>query len=55
MTWPDLLAHGLAKPGAGQDEPWAGDVVVKAGPRIFTFLGAGTAGAAGLKCGPTRE
>jgi predicted DNA-binding protein (MmcQ/YjbR family) len=53
MTWDDLLAHCLAKPGAWQDEPWEGDVVVKVGPKIFAFLGAG--GAVGLKCGPTRE
>jgi predicted DNA-binding protein (MmcQ/YjbR family) len=58
MTWQDLLEHCLAKPGAWQDEPWEGDVVVKVGPKIFAFLGAGGAGAAGavgLKCGPTRE
>jgi predicted DNA-binding protein (MmcQ/YjbR family) len=55
MTWQDLLEHCLAKPGAWQDEPWEGDVVVKAGPKIFAFLGAGHAGVVGLKCGPTRE
>jgi predicted DNA-binding protein (MmcQ/YjbR family) len=53
MTWQELLAHCLAKPGAWQDEPWEGDVVVKVGPKIFAFLGSGTA--VGLKCGPTRE
>ena len=55
MTWQDLLEHCLAKPGAWQDEPWEGDVVVKVGPKIFAFLGAGAAGMIGLKCGPTRE
>jgi predicted DNA-binding protein (MmcQ/YjbR family) len=55
MTWDDLLAHCLAKPGAWQDEPWEGDVVAKVGPKIFAFLGAGSAGSIGLKCGPTRE
>ncbi len=30
-------------------------MVVKAGPKIFAFVGAGAAGAVGLKCGPTRE
>jgi predicted DNA-binding protein (MmcQ/YjbR family) len=55
MTWDDLLAHCLAKPGAWQDEPWEGDVVVKVGPKIFAFLGAGSAATVGLKCGPTRE
>jgi predicted DNA-binding protein (MmcQ/YjbR family) len=55
MTWDDLLAHCLAKPGAWQDEPWEGDVVVKVGPKIFAFLGTGSAATVGLKCGPTRE
>jgi len=55
MTWQDLLEHCLAKHGAWQDEPWEGDVVVKVGPKIFAFLGAGTSGVIGLKCGPTRE
>jgi predicted DNA-binding protein (MmcQ/YjbR family) len=55
MTWDDLLSHCLAKPGAWQDEPWEGDVVVKVGPKIFAFLGAGSADTIGLKCGPTRE
>lgn len=55
MTWETLLAYCLAKPGAWQDEPWEGDVVVKVGPKIFAFLGSGPAGMVGLKCGPTRE
>jgi predicted DNA-binding protein (MmcQ/YjbR family) len=55
MTWDDLLAHCLGKPGAWQDEPWEGDVVVKVGPKIFAFLGSGSARMVGLKCGPTRE
>ena len=55
MTWQDLLEHCLAKPGAWQDEPWEGDVVVKVGPRIFAFLGTGAAGLIGLKCGASRE
>jgi len=53
----DLLAYCLAKPGAWQDEPWEGDVVVKVGPhdkgRIFAFLGEGTS--IGLKCGSRDE
>ena len=55
MTWQELLAYCLAKPGAWQDEPWEGDVVAKVGPKIFAFLGNGPAGAVGLKCGPTRD
>ena len=55
MTWQELLAYCLGKPGAWQDEPWEGDVVAKVGPKIFAFLGAGPAGAVGLKCGPGRD
>jgi predicted DNA-binding protein (MmcQ/YjbR family) len=55
MTWDDLLAYCLAKPGAWQDEPWEGDVVVKVGPKIFAFLGSGSGGTIGLKCGAARE
>ncbi len=55
MTWQELLAYCLAKPGAWQGEPWEGDVVVKVGPKIFAFLGSEASGAIGLKCGPTRD
>jgi predicted DNA-binding protein (MmcQ/YjbR family) len=50
-----VLAHCLGKPGAWQDEPWEGDVVVKVGSKIFVFLGSGSEPAIGVKCGPTRE
>ena len=55
MTPEELLGHCLAKPGAWQDEPWEGDVVVKVGGKIFAFLGAEPATSVGLKCGATRE
>jgi predicted DNA-binding protein (MmcQ/YjbR family) len=54
MTWEELVAYCLAKPGAWQDEPWDGDVVAKVGPKIFAMLGSG-GGGIGLKCGATRE
>ncbi len=55
MTWDELLAYCLGKPGAWQDEPWDGDVVAKVGGKIFAFLGSADGGSVGLKCGPTRE
>jgi len=54
-----LLTYCLAKPGAWQDEPWEGDVVVKVGLKIFAFLTStptadgGTS--VGVKCGATRS
>jgi len=53
VTWEDLLAYCLDKPGAWQDEPWEGDVVVKVGSKIFAFFGSGVS--VGLKCGASRE
>jgi predicted DNA-binding protein (MmcQ/YjbR family) len=61
MTWEELLAYCLAKPGAWQDEPWEGDVVAKVGGKIFAFFGSGASPSApsapsvGLKCGASRE
>ena len=55
MTWDELLAYCLTKPGAWRDEPWDGDVVAKVGTKIFAFLGSGDGGTVGLKCGATRE
>jgi len=53
VTVDELLTYCLGKPGAWQDEPWEGDVVVKVGTKIFAFLGASTS--VGVKCGTTRE
>jgi predicted DNA-binding protein (MmcQ/YjbR family) len=55
MTWEDLLAVCLAKPGAWQDEPWEGDVVVKVGAKIFAFFRSGQSASVGLNCGQDRE
>jgi predicted DNA-binding protein (MmcQ/YjbR family) len=57
VTWDEILAYCLGKPGAWPDEPWEGDVVVKVGPKIFAFLGPGdrVPPAAGLKCGANRD
>lgn len=52
MTFDQLLAYCLAKPGAWQDEPWEGDVVAKVDKKIFAFFGDE---AVGLKCGASRE
>jgi predicted DNA-binding protein (MmcQ/YjbR family) len=54
MTRTELLAYCLAKPGAWQDEPWEGDVVVKVSSKIFAFLGDGSGRTVGVKCGPDR-
>jgi predicted DNA-binding protein (MmcQ/YjbR family) len=51
----DVLAYGLVKPGAWQDEPWEGDVVAKVSSKIFAFLGSGATPSVGLKCGTSRE
>jgi predicted DNA-binding protein (MmcQ/YjbR family) len=45
------LDYCLAKPGAWQDEPWEGDVVVKVADKIFAFLGPTGNRTIGLKCG----
>ena len=55
MTWEELVAYCLAKPGAWRDEPWDGDVVAKVGGKIFAFLGSGTSSSVGLKCGASRD
>jgi predicted DNA-binding protein (MmcQ/YjbR family) len=60
VTWDELLAYCLAKPGAWPDEPWEGDVVVKVGQKVFAFLGSDRSGeglppAVGVKCGASRD
>ena len=55
MTFDELLAYCLTKPGAWLDEPWDGDVVAKVGAKIFAFLGSGDGATVGLKCGAARE
>ncbi len=55
MTRDEMLAYCLARPGAWQDDPWEGDVVVKVHDRIFAFLGGEGAEAVGLKCGANRD
>jgi predicted DNA-binding protein (MmcQ/YjbR family) len=55
MSWEELLAYSLAKPGAWQDEPWEGDVVAKVGSKIFVFFGSEAEPAVGVKCGADRD
>ena len=56
MTRAELIAHCLAKPGAWQDTPWEGDVVVKVGREDLRVPGWGRGAATvGVKCAPTRE
>jgi predicted DNA-binding protein (MmcQ/YjbR family) len=56
VTWADLLAYCLSKPGAWRDEPWEGDIVAKVGSKVFAFLGSPDAPdvGVGVKCGPDR-
>jgi predicted DNA-binding protein (MmcQ/YjbR family) len=55
MTYEELLAYCLDKPGAWPDEPWEGDVVAKVDQKIFAFLGSAGAGSVGVKCGANRD
>src|ERR1700677_4568786 len=61
LSWDELFAYCLAKPGAWRDEPWGDGVVTKVGPKIFAFLGVpaddaeGSRLSVGVKCGATRE
>ena len=59
MTYDELMAYCLGKPGAWPDQPWEGDIVVKVHDKIFAFLGGGDARgdgvSVGLKSGRDRE
>ncbi|HSR83226.1 MAG TPA: MmcQ/YjbR family DNA-binding protein [Streptosporangiaceae bacterium] len=55
MTWDEVLAYCLSKPGAWSDQPWDGDVVAKVSTKIFAFLGSDGGNTVGLKCAATRE
>lgn len=55
MTWYDVMAYCLAKPGAWRDEPWDDGVVAKVDRKIFAFLGSAAEPSIGIKCGPSRD
>ena len=52
MTFDELLAYCLAKPGAWRDQPWDDHTVTKVDKKIFAFLGERSVG---LKCGDNRQ
>ena len=53
LTYEDVRARCLAKPGAWPDNPWGHEYpVIKVADKIFAFLGAG---GVGVKAGATRE
>jgi predicted DNA-binding protein (MmcQ/YjbR family) len=63
MTYDELLAYCLSKPGAWPDQPWEESVVAKVHEKIFAFLGSGSGDddgdedvvSVGLKAGHDRE
>ena len=57
MSRDELVAYCLGKPGAWEDEPWEGDLVVKVHDKIFAFFGADGSDttSVGLKLGGNRE
>jgi predicted DNA-binding protein (MmcQ/YjbR family) len=52
VTYDDMLAYCLAKPGAWRDEPWEDTTVAKVDVKIFAFVGEATVG---VKCGVNRD
>ena len=50
-----LRTHCLTLPGAREDQPWEGDVVIKVGSKIFAFIGGPGSSSVGLKCGASRD
>jgi len=52
MTFDEMLAFCLGRPGAWRDEPWEGTVVAKVDEKIFAFLGESSVG---VKCGSNRD
>jgi predicted DNA-binding protein (MmcQ/YjbR family) len=50
-----VLDYCLHLPGAWEDNPWEGDVVVKVGSKIFAFFGSFDGDGIGLKCGQNRD
>lgn len=52
MTYDQLLAYCLDKPGAWPDEPWEDTTVAKVDTKIFAFVGETTVG---VKCGAGRD
>jgi predicted DNA-binding protein (MmcQ/YjbR family) len=52
VTYEEMLAYCLGKPGAWEDMPWEDDVVVKVADKIFAFMGGSSIG---VKCGRDRD
>jgi predicted DNA-binding protein (MmcQ/YjbR family) len=58
MTYDELLAYCLGKPGAWPDQPWDDTVVAKVHDKIFAFLDSGDDDGVvrvGVKSGSDRE
>jgi predicted DNA-binding protein (MmcQ/YjbR family) len=52
----ELIKYCLGKAGAEETYPFGeGELVCKVGGKAFAFIGLGSIGSVGLKCGPTVE